>query len=61
MKKLLFYSILLSSTMFFAQDKIIYSQDFESAVAGTELLGNVQVKKFATPLVSIGLESIETT
>ena len=32
--------------MFFAQDKIIFSQDFESAVAGTELLGNFQVKNF---------------
>jgi len=46
MKKLLFYSILLSSTMFFAQDKIIYRQDFESAVAGTDLLGNMQVLNF---------------
>lgn len=49
MKKLLFSSIiLLSSTIFFAQDRVIYSQNFESAVAATELLGNVQVKKFAS-------------
>jgi len=48
MKKLLFsLIILLSSTIIFAQqDKIIFSQDFESAVAGTELLGNMQVLKF---------------
>jgi hypothetical protein len=47
MKKLLFSTIiLLSSTMFFAQDKVIFSQDFESSAAGTELLGNFQVKNF---------------
>jgi hypothetical protein len=47
MKKLLFsLIILLSSTILFAQDKIIFSQDFESAAAGTDLLGNVQVKNF---------------
>ena len=47
MKKLLFsFIILLSSTILFAQDKIIFSQDFESAAAGTDLLGNVQVKNF---------------
>jgi len=47
MKKLLIsFIILLFSTILFAQDKIIFSQDFESAVAGTDLLGNVQVKMF---------------
>lgn len=47
MKKLLFSSIiLLSSTIFFAQDRVIYSQNFESAVAGNELLGDVKVKNF---------------
>ena len=47
MKKLLFsLIILLSSTVLFAESRIIYSQDFETAVAGTELLGNVQVKNF---------------
>ena len=45
-KPLLSLLILFSSTMFFAQDKIIFSQNFETAVAGNELLGNMQVLKF---------------
>ena len=49
MRKLLFsLIILLSSTILFAESRVIYSQDFESAVAGTDLLGNVQVKNFNT-------------
>jgi hypothetical protein len=47
MKKLLFsFIVLLSSSILFAQDKMIFSQDFESAVDGNELLGNFQVKNF---------------
>jgi len=47
MKKLLIsLTVLLSSTILFAESRVIYSQDFESAVAGTDLLGNIQVKNF---------------
>ena len=45
-KLLLILTILLSSTILFAQSRIIYSQDFESAVAGTNLLGNMQVQNY---------------
>ena len=45
-KLLLILFILLSSTILFAQSRIIYSQDFESAVAGTNLLGNMQVQNY---------------
>jgi len=47
MKKLfLNLIILMSSAILFAQSHVIYKQDFESAVAGNELLGNTQVKNF---------------
>ena len=45
-KLLLILFILLSSTILFAQSRIIYSQDFESAVVGTNLLGNMQVQNY---------------
>jgi len=47
MKKLLLNLIILfSSAIIFAQSHIIYRQDFESAVAGNDQLGNTQVKNF---------------
>jgi len=47
MKKLLItLFVLLASTFVNAESRIIFSQDFENAVVGTNLLGNVQVQNY---------------
>lgn len=45
-KLLMSLFILLASTSIYAESRIIYSQDFENAVVGSNLLGDMQVQNY---------------
>lgn len=45
-KKLLTAIYLLTSLALYSNDKLLFTQDFENVVMGTDLIGNLQVKNF---------------
>ncbi|MDP4276107.1 MAG: hypothetical protein Q8914_00600 [Bacteroidota bacterium] len=46
MKKIMLLSIVLLAATLHAADKVLFTQDFENATVGTDLIGNMQVKNF---------------